>query len=202
MNQVTGLIHFNRARQELQKAKTIDVVIAIRNAAAEIRLRAERRAGEMLQKAKESGDRAKPTDMLSRGNINVTTGKNGNIDITVSPATLAEIGVTKMQASRWQSIATIPEVQFEQIIRETIEANRELTQRALLKVAQEIRGEQSGERRARQEALFNLDDYQKTIDYHVATANHHMRLAQHYRKQAFKRYHVQIPLPFEVEEGQ
>src|SRR6266508_1286596 len=136
MNQVTGLIHFNRARQELHKAKTIDLVIAIRNAAAEIRLRAERRAGEMLKESElHKGGRTKPG-----------TKKTGSKDATGFLPTLKEAGINKTQSSRWQSIAEIPEDIFEQVIRETKEANREPTQRALLKVIREIRGEEPGKR--------------------------------------------------------
>jgi len=156
MNQVTGLIHFNRARQELQKAKTIDEVKTIRDAAerlrmylkqskeslemqndaAEIRLRAERKAGEMLKEAAEKGERARP------GNNQHQKGS----DAMSPPPNLEEVGITRKQSSRWQSIAAIPEDIFEQVIRETKEANREPTQRALLKVIREIRGEAPGKR--------------------------------------------------------
>jgi hypothetical protein len=202
MKLVTGLIHFNRAGQELLKAKTIDVVIAIRNAAAEIKLRAERRAGEMLKEGKEKGQRD-----AGRGGDRKSQSQDADHEhATVKPATLEEIGINKSQSSRWQAIAAIPEVQFEQIIREAKEANREPTQRALLKVARE--SEQSGERRNQsltvrkksvpnQEALFDLNDlsdYQRAIDHYVSIV---IRL----RNQAFKKYRVQIPvqipLPFE-----
>lgn len=178
----TGLIYFNRAQQDLQKAQTIDKVIAIRNAAAELRLRAERRAGEMLRDGTEKGDRQA-----------VGRPRNGDKDVTISPK-LSEIGISKKQSSRWQSIAAIPEEKFEQVIREAKEAGEELTQKELLKLAGEVKASE----KPKQEELFDLDGYRKKIEFHVSKAQHHMRQANHYRQQAFNHYGVQIPLPFEM----
>ena len=192
MNQKTGLIHFNRTRQDLQRAKTLDEVLTIRNAAAEIKIRAERRAGEMLREGKVKGDRAETTNRLhhSRTPINGSTS-------TVQP-TLSEIGINYNQASRWQSIASIPAEKFEQTIREIKKAGQEPTQSALLKIAGDIRRESGPV----QEPLFDLDVYRRKIMRQVSAANRHIRKAIHYRDQAFRQYGVQIPLPFEFGEGQ
>lgn len=159
MEQEVSLTHFTRARQELQKAKTIDEVKTIRDAAerlrlylkqaneslemqndaAEIKLRAERRAGEMLKEGAQNGDRQ------TRGGDRKSNRHNVSL---IQPPSLKEIGITEKQSERWQSIATIPEEKFEQTIKETKQARQELTQRDVLKVAQEIRKEQSEERRA------------------------------------------------------
>lgn len=48
----------------------------------------------------------------------------------------------------------------------------------------------------KQETLFDLNDYRQTVRYHVEAGQHHIRMAIGYRAQAFKRYQVQIPLPF------
>jgi hypothetical protein len=62
--------------------------------AAEIRLRAERRGGEILKEMAENGER----DPGGRGRIECR------------PATqLANLGVTKSQSSRWQKLAALPE---------------------------------------------------------------------------------------------
>lgn len=148
----TALTHFSRARLELQKAKTIDEVRAVldaaerlrlylrqvdeslemQNDAAEIKLRAERRAGEMLKEGAEKGSR----DQGKGGNR-----KSQSHDVTVKPATLDEIGISKMQSSRWQAIASIPESEFEQAIQETKEAGGELTEAEMLRVAKGERRE-------------------------------------------------------------
>jgi N6-adenosine-specific RNA methylase IME4 len=140
----TALVHFTQARQALQKAKTIDEVKAVRdtaerlrlylkqskeslemqNDAAEIGLRAERRAGEMLKQGAENGDRRKPSQRSH--------------DVTAeAPPTLEEIGVSKMQSSRWQQLASIPEEQFENAIGQAKIAGQELTRTMLHKIAKD-----------------------------------------------------------------
>ena len=62
--------------------------------AAEIKLRAEQRAEEMLRPKKlRGGDR-----------------KSKSRDVTLK---LSNLGVTKMQSHRWQSIAALPKKDFE-----------------------------------------------------------------------------------------
>ncbi len=74
--------------------------------ATEVRLRAERRAGELLQetgKAKAGRppkNRSHDTTKLDRG----------------SP-TLSERGISKDQSSRWQKLANVPEGDFEDALR-------------------------------------------------------------------------------------
>lgn len=77
---------------------------ALPNQAAEIKLRAERRAGEML-KDKDKAPGGQPYQ--STGNI-------------MKPVeTLADLGISKVQSHRWQLEAEIPEEKFEQFIAET-----------------------------------------------------------------------------------
>lgn len=56
----------------------------------------------------------------------------------------------------------------------------------------------------KQETLFTLDDYHDAIEHHVSIANHHrsvadfhVRRATQLRDEAFKKFGVQIDLPFE-----
>ena len=72
----------------------------------EIKVRAERKAGEMLRKAAEQGQRATP----EKGGANISTVSN---DATPLPVTLAEIGITRDQSSRYQKLAAMPEEHFE-----------------------------------------------------------------------------------------
>lgn len=146
----TALVHYNQARRALQRAVAFDEVKAIRDKAerlrvysrqvgesldaqnnwAEIKLRAERRAGEMLREGKENGHRATP------GRPEKT-----NQDDWFSKPTLAEIGITQNQSTRWQSIANIPEEEFEEVIQQTKEAGQELTETAFLRVVKEQKRE-------------------------------------------------------------
>jgi len=65
--------------------------------ACEIRLRSERKAGQLLKKMEKAKGRAAPT--RSR---RVTATK-----------TLKELGITKNQSSRWQALAGVPQEDFE-----------------------------------------------------------------------------------------
>jgi hypothetical protein len=67
--------------------------------AVEIRLRAERRAGELVKQM----EKAK-----GRQSKNPSTGTRG------SPKTLAELGVSYDQSSKWQKLADIPQGDFEE----------------------------------------------------------------------------------------
>ena len=70
--------------------------------AAEIRIRAERRAGELLKEAKASGQR----DSGGRGRIE-------SRGLTQSPPQLSDLGITKDQSSKWQQLADVPLEYFE-----------------------------------------------------------------------------------------
>lgn len=140
---MSTLATISKARRALAKAKTLDDVLQIRdqaeavrvyakaaaegfeaqNGAAEIKLRAERKAGELLkvmEKAKGGGDVSKPKEHRSQD---------------VTSATLDDIGVTKMQSSRWQKQATVPEEVFEEHVAQCNEEKKELTQTSVLKLA-------------------------------------------------------------------
>jgi len=139
----TELVHFDAARRALAEAHRIDEVKEIRdkaealrqyirqqgeslemqNQAAEIKLRAERRAGEMLKE----GDRAQSGDNLLRGNI---------MQPREAP-TLDELGISKIQSHRWQTEASLPEEEFERHIAETKQSGGELTSTGLYNLAKQ-----------------------------------------------------------------
>jgi len=151
------LIKWNQAKTAIAACETVDEVIHIKdkaeamrayakqigeglemqNSLAEIKLRAERRAGEIL---KESEMRGRP--------------KKGD---TMSP--LKEYGIQKKESSRWQSIANIPEPKFEEIIIETQQAQKELTETMMLKVEKELKkADRIGEEKLnREEKLKDID---------------------------------------------
>jgi len=123
------LVKFERARQALIEAKTIDEVKDVRDKAealrlyvkqqkgslemqnhcAEIKLRAERKAGELIK--------------------NIPKKKNQKDSAT---STLQEAGINHTQSARWQKEANVPDEQFEQFLTEKKESNEEITQSALL----------------------------------------------------------------------
>ena len=86
---------------------------------------AERRAGEILgdmEKAKPSG---------------ANQYEDRSHDVT-DPPTLADLGLSKMQSSRWQTIAAMPEDAFEAHIAKTKARNEELTTASVLRLAKDL----------------------------------------------------------------
>jgi hypothetical protein len=87
----------------------------VQNRAAALKLRAERRAGELLSEAgfgKQGGDRKSSCTLQ-----------------------LDSFGVEKTQSHRWQKLASLPEDEFETYIDETVEAGKELTTAGALRLA-------------------------------------------------------------------
>jgi len=137
------LARLDQATQLLAKARTVDEVKLIhdqaeaarvyarerdlglqaQNYAAEIKLRAERRLGEIL------------TDMPKNEGTR-TIGRNTVIPPSDTPR-LADLGLTRVESSRFQQIAKIPEPVFEQHVAEAKAAERELTTAGVVRLAAE-----------------------------------------------------------------
>ena len=134
------LAHFKKAKRELALVTRIDEVKEIRDKAealrvyakqageslemqnncAEIKIRAERRAGELL---KENGRKKGETDKKIMFH-----------DGTLSP-TLKKLGIERKQSMRWQIIAGIPEDLFEEHVENTMARAAELTTAGVLQLA-------------------------------------------------------------------
>ncbi|MFZ1141414.1 MAG: hypothetical protein WAN76_19700 [Candidatus Sulfotelmatobacter sp.] len=121
------LIRYEAARSALEEARTYDEVKEIRNeaialeayarqakdteliqAAVEIKERAARRADEMLTAARAAGE------VVSHGGS-----RQGNRGVT-----LRDIGISKMQASRWGKLGDMSETEFEEHVSAKKEAVR------------------------------------------------------------------------------
>ena len=132
------LVRLDQARLILAKAKTIpevkrlaDMAAAAKlyakrvgasseavNHAAEIKLRSERRLGEILQEMpKRDGAR----------------GKGKKVELQTGTPLLKEVGVSKKQSYIAQNLASIPEPKFEQTIAEVRDSGKEITTTAVLK---------------------------------------------------------------------
>ena len=82
--------------------------------AAEIRIRAERRIGELMAAQREAGMLSAGT--AGAGNANVTGGLRENPPVDERPITLAEAGIDKNLADRARKYAAIPEDEFNGIV--------------------------------------------------------------------------------------
>lgn len=108
----------DKAEAIRQYAKAQGEGLAIQNKAAEVKIRAERRAGELL------------SDAVSAGNPQLS--QSGTI-------ALKDVGISRNQSSRWQQEASVPDERFEQYVKEMNESARELTSSGLQSLAKSIR---------------------------------------------------------------
>lgn len=138
--QVSSIEKLNIARQLLAEAKEMDDILHIRdiaeaarvyakaaklglenqNEAAEVKIRAERKAGEMLARM------PKNEGGLLRGNIMLPRDETPTYD---------DLGIEKMQAHRWQMVASVPDEVFEEHIAETKAEGKELTTAGVVRIA-------------------------------------------------------------------
>jgi hypothetical protein len=107
----------DEAKQFRDKARALEIYSKqARNTeaerkAGEIRLRAERRAGQLLKDMKERGERQK-----KGGDRKSKSRRPTLISDTTPKPTIAELGITKDQSSQWQGLAEVPEKEFEELI--------------------------------------------------------------------------------------
>ena len=149
----TALIKYDAARKAIAAAHRVDEVKAIRdraeavrtyaklagdfalqNQACEIRLRAERRAGQLLSDMeKNPGTRGAGRPRKDGSRITQSRAS------TAQAPKLEDIGVTKDQSSKWQRLALlVDESTFERALVQAREKNGELTNAALLREIKEI----------------------------------------------------------------
>ena len=82
----------------------------MQNKCAEIKIRAERRAGELLKDMQERGELAKAED-----NLKQNSGAPKLHDDISAPKQLADIDITPVHSHRWKTLGDIPEEKFEQL---------------------------------------------------------------------------------------
>ena len=117
--------------------------LEMQNEAAEVKLRAERRAGGMLSEMEKSvGGRPRKTDAI--------------VSLVSEAPTLAELEVTPKQSSRWQQEAEVPPEVFEQYVAETKANDEELTSAGLLRITKKLR--QAKEREETAQNVLDTDD--------------------------------------------
>lgn len=173
----TQLVHYETACRALAAACRFDEVREIHNRAvalrayarqarnqemeadaAEIRLRAERRLGEMISKSpKAKGTRGQLRGRNASGGSKLDPPEN-------SAVTLAEVGVHKALADRARKMAALPLADFEAHVAETRAAVTRVTRTRVRRRAQRCRAERLREkRRARVPMPENVELYRASI---------------------------------------
>jgi len=140
---MTQLVKYEAAKHALAEAKSVDEVKKIHDVGAamkayaqqaqdkqleidacEIRIRAERRLGEMIRHQKE-------TVGLATGGQPYQHKPTGTHAEPVDRPTLADVGISKKLSSRSQAIANIPECDFEATLAEHREQQQAVTAKTM-----------------------------------------------------------------------
>jgi len=133
-------------------AKQVELGLEAQNHAAEIKLRAQRRAGEILDTMEKAdgGDAARTRSQA--------------VTEVPAPPTYVELGIDKMDAHRWQTIAKMPEEKFEEYIERTKGGEKELTTAGAVRASKELEQERKREELRRYEAPQTSERYQLICD--------------------------------------
>lgn len=92
----------NLSQRAKDYARAARLGLDAQNNAAAIALEAEARAGELLQRMAEAGERA--TRQTAR---EVSTARD-TVDTPPAPATLDDLGITEHESRTWQAVASVP----------------------------------------------------------------------------------------------
>lgn len=137
-----ALVRYEAARLALSEAHRVDEVKDIRDKAeamaayarqakdqelilwaTEIKVRAERKAGELLRETAERGERH----------------HQGRVVADEKPTTLGDLGITANQSSRWQSLASMTDEHFETAVATAKETAGQVTTAFMLREAQKAK---------------------------------------------------------------
>lgn len=128
-----AIIELSKARRALASATSFDDVLSIRDTAEAARVYA--RAAKLSLEAMNEATTVKLMAERKAGGMLAESGLSKGCN---APLRLADIDVSRMQSSRWQRLASIPESDFNRFIEEAKEAERELTTAGALKFAKQL----------------------------------------------------------------
>lgn len=164
---MSALVKYDAARYALQQAVEIDEVKEIRDKAeamaayarqakdtemiqwvTEIKVRAERKAGEMLSSMeKHPGAKGVGSNQHEVRSHDVTAPK------------LSDLGITKNESSRWQKLAAIPETRFEQAVSAAKEVAGEVTTAAMLRIERAQTGKAKPKQAANEDETYTETEH-------------------------------------------
>ena len=175
IEQQTAIVYLDNAKCQIEQAKTVQDVklirdkakvledlakrqnlsLTIQNDIAEIRLHAERKAGEILKET-----------------INHEGGRPPEKPLHDDRVILSNLGITWRDSSNWQTISELPKEKFEVYIIETKEKKKELTTKGILDISKsylreqnKINLSQNGEniKITDENIVFRLGDFRKVL---------------------------------------
>lgn len=183
---MTTLTRYDAARKALAEARRTDDVLSVRDAAermslyakqakdksleadaTEIRLRAERRLGELITEQKR-------TVGLNRGTAGAGRPKLGGskkVPPKDATPTLAEAGIDKKLSSRAQRLAALPEKRFEEVVTEARERVPQQSERMSSALAKPVTTERTKVTRPKWIVRDALDRIAVAIDREVDRAD-------------------------------
>lgn len=154
---MTALVRYEQARFALAECQRVDEVKNIRDKAeamaaygrqakdtelvqwaTEIKVRAERKAGELLAQSFESGERARSGGAMKKES---------------PPSTLSDIGISKDQSSRWQSLAQMSEEHFETAVATAKDTAGQVTTAFMLREAARAKPQGKAPKGAKADAI-------------------------------------------------
>lgn len=141
----------DKAESVRKYAQNARLGLELQNQAAELKIRAERKAGSLIKSLKLRGGNRRSKSHCE----------------TLKTLTLEDLGVGKHQSSRWQQIASIQEEDFEAWLSERKAANKELTSASLLRLANGRRNLPERESRRSVDSsgpLANIRELQNHVD--------------------------------------
>lgn len=111
----------DKAEAVRKYAESASLGLQVQNRAAEVKLRAERQAGQLL------------SQMMLRGGDRRSKGHRDRLKLN-------DLGLTPNQSKRWQMQARVPEEVFLQHVQETRDEGKELTSAGLMRLAKRLQG--------------------------------------------------------------
>lgn len=119
----------NLAQRAQEYARAARLGLDAQNSAAAIALEAEARAGELLKRMADTGERATRAS-------NLNTGPNrAPLASEAPPATLDDLGITEHESRTWQAVATVPAPVRAEYVARSQERDQEVTRVGLLRHA-------------------------------------------------------------------
>jgi hypothetical protein len=132
------MVHFEAAKRALAEARSIDEVKQVRDQAEALRLYVKQQ-GECLQMANDICEIKLRAERKAGEMLAAMPKHNG--DPRLHDATrLQDLGIEKTQSHRWQLEAKVSEEDFERLVEETNAQGEELTSRSLLDLAKKQAG--------------------------------------------------------------